>query len=72
MNIMNTLTVSQKGKHCGEIRFHIKTESAEITPELFARAERELIAHPDHQNGYFDILLVDGNGAELDFETHIL
>ena len=69
---MNTVTAYQKASDCGEIRFHFKTDETEITPAIVARVERELLANPGHQMSYYDLLLVDENGKELDFETNIL
>lgn len=69
----NRLTVSQKGKHCGEIRFTFCVEDYVcITPLMIERAERELKRDPQHQIGYYDLLLVTPSGEELDFETRIL
>lgn len=69
----NRLTVSQKGRHCGEIRFTFSAgDYVAITPGMIERAERELKANPDHQIGYYDLLLVTPEGEELDFETCIL
>lgn len=69
---MNTVTVSQKAKTCGEIRFHFKVTNTTIGFTILARAERELRRNPDHQQSYYDILLVDSKGKELDFQTNIL
>lgn len=69
----NRLTVSQKGKHCGEIRFTFCVgDYVCITPEMIERAERELKHDPQHQRGYYDVLLVTPKGEELDFETRVL
>lgn len=68
----NIATVSQRASDCGEIRFHFKVDASEITPAIVERAERELRANPGHQSSYYDLLLVDATGRELDFETNIL
>lgn len=69
----NRLTVSQKGRNCGEIRFTFCVgDYVCITPSMVERAERELKRDPQHQQGYYDVLLVTPKGEELDFETRIL
>lgn len=69
---MNTVTAYQKAIDCGEIRFHFKTKCPEITPEIRDRVERELRANPGHQKSYYEVVLVDAQGKELDFETNVL
>lgn len=69
---LNRAFVTQKGKHCGEIRMGILTAATEFDDELRAKLETMLKSHPQHQTGYFDIELNSAAGAELDFETHCL
>lgn len=69
----NRLTVSQRSRVCGEIRFTFGVgDYIAITPTMLERAERELRLHPDHQLSYYDAVLVTPTGEELDFEINIL
>jgi hypothetical protein len=68
----NRVTVSQIGKHCGEIRFTFCVDGEEITLEMQNRAERELKADPQHQQGYYEMLLVTPDGEEMDYALNVI